>query len=66
MVSFADVVVARYSAHGAQVLEDRAVQVSNVMMMEDTPSIALTEFVRNGSCLGDIVMQFFWHLGWYP
>ena len=43
--TYADLVVAHHSVHRALVLEDHALQVSNALLMEDTLSIAFTEFL---------------------
>ena len=44
---YVDLVVARHLVPKAHVLEDHTLQVLNLVMMEDTPLIALTEFIRN-------------------
>ena len=44
---YVDLVVAHHSVHRACVREDHNLQVSNIIVMEDTLSIALLEFIRN-------------------
>ena len=36
-----------FLVHRAHVLQNHALHVSNLLIMEDTPSIALTEFICN-------------------
>ena len=55
--AYGDLAVACNLAHRACVLEDQALHVSNFLMMEKTPSIALTEFICNLEVCAFALMQ---------
>ena len=56
--AYAHFVVERHTVHRACVLEDNALQVSNVIMVEGTPSIVLTESICNLEACFFALMQY--------